>query len=214
MTFQRLTFRTGHFANARFAPDGQTAFYSASWDGNPRELFQARPRAGELSVGLRDANLLSVSRDGELAVLLPKVRRHPYHEFGTGDRVRQRRNAARDRGRRQRCRLLPMGNSSPLCARRAVCCSSSIRSARSGTGQREACSGRACSPMASASRSSRRKGTGSRSRSWTAPESGAEPGASVINISSGVTRLAPANTAVYSGTKGALDVITSVLRSG
>lgn len=36
-------------------------------------------------------------------------------------------------------------------------------------------------------------------------------GASVINISSGVTRLAPANTAVYSGTKGALDVITSVL---
>jgi dipeptidyl aminopeptidase/acylaminoacyl peptidase len=83
VTFQRLTFRTGHFANARFAPDGQTVFYSASWDGNPRELFQARPRAGELSVGLRDANLLSVSRDGELAVLLPKVRRHPYHEFGT-----------------------------------------------------------------------------------------------------------------------------------
>lgn len=36
-------------------------------------------------------------------------------------------------------------------------------------------------------------------------------GASIINISSGVTRLAPANSAVYSGTKGALDVITSVL---
>ena len=36
-------------------------------------------------------------------------------------------------------------------------------------------------------------------------------GGSIINISSGVTRLAPANSAVYSGTKGALDVITSVL---
>ena len=36
-------------------------------------------------------------------------------------------------------------------------------------------------------------------------------GSSIINISSGVTRLAPANSSVYSGTKGALDVITSVL---
>ena len=36
-------------------------------------------------------------------------------------------------------------------------------------------------------------------------------GGSIINISSGVTRLAPATSAVYSGTKGALDVITSVL---
>jgi Tol biopolymer transport system component/tRNA A-37 threonylcarbamoyl transferase component Bud32 len=83
VTFERLTFRSGHFANARFAPDGQTVFYSASWDANPRELFQARPRAGELSVGLRDANLLSVSRDGQLALLLPKLRAIPYHEFGT-----------------------------------------------------------------------------------------------------------------------------------
>src|SRR4249920_1676855 len=36
-------------------------------------------------------------------------------------------------------------------------------------------------------------------------------GGSIINISSGVTRLTPANSAVYTGTKGALDVITSVL---
>jgi eukaryotic-like serine/threonine-protein kinase len=83
VTFERLTFRSGHFPNARFAPDGQTVFYSAAWDANPRELFQARPRAGELSVGLRDANLLSVSREGELALLLPKLRAIPYHEFGT-----------------------------------------------------------------------------------------------------------------------------------
>jgi 3-oxoacyl-[acyl-carrier protein] reductase len=36
-------------------------------------------------------------------------------------------------------------------------------------------------------------------------------GGSIINIGSAVTRLAPAQSAVYSGTKGALDVITSVL---
>ena len=83
VTFERLTFRPGHFANARFAPDGQTVFYSASWDGNPRELYQSRPRAGELALGLRGVNLLSVSRDGELALLLPKLLAVPYFQTGT-----------------------------------------------------------------------------------------------------------------------------------
>jgi 3-oxoacyl-[acyl-carrier protein] reductase len=36
-------------------------------------------------------------------------------------------------------------------------------------------------------------------------------GASIINIGSGVTRLTPPNTAVYAGTKGAVDAITGVL---
>jgi len=36
-------------------------------------------------------------------------------------------------------------------------------------------------------------------------------GASIINISSGVTRIVPANSAVYTGTKGAVDAITGVL---
>jgi len=35
-------------------------------------------------------------------------------------------------------------------------------------------------------------------------------GASIINIGSGVTRITPPNTAVYSGTKGAVDTITGV----
>jgi hypothetical protein len=83
VTFERLTFRPGHFANARFAPDGQTVFYSASWDGNPRELYQSRPRAGELALDLQGANLLSVSRHGELALLLPKLLAVPYFQTGT-----------------------------------------------------------------------------------------------------------------------------------
>jgi 3-oxoacyl-[acyl-carrier protein] reductase len=36
-------------------------------------------------------------------------------------------------------------------------------------------------------------------------------GASIINIGSGASRLTPANSAVYTGTKGALDAITGVL---
>ena len=36
-------------------------------------------------------------------------------------------------------------------------------------------------------------------------------GASIINIGSGVTRITPANSTVYTGTKGALDAITGVL---
>ncbi len=36
-------------------------------------------------------------------------------------------------------------------------------------------------------------------------------GASIINIGSGVTRITPPNSAVYTGTKGAVDAITGVL---
>ena len=36
-------------------------------------------------------------------------------------------------------------------------------------------------------------------------------GASIINIGSGVSRITPANSSVYTGTKGAVDAITGVL---
>lgn len=36
-------------------------------------------------------------------------------------------------------------------------------------------------------------------------------GASIINIGSGVSRITPPNSAVYTGTKGAVDAITGVL---
>ena len=52
VSFERLTFRPGHFVNARFAPDGETVFLSADWDHNDLDLFQVRPKAGELALGL------------------------------------------------------------------------------------------------------------------------------------------------------------------
>jgi hypothetical protein len=80
LQYERLTYRQGHFTNARFAPDGQTVFYAAAWEGRPRELFQARPGGGgELSLGQTQSDLLAVSRSGELAILRPRIRNaNPY----------------------------------------------------------------------------------------------------------------------------------------
>ncbi|MEX0878933.1 MAG: protein kinase [Thermoanaerobaculia bacterium] len=69
--FQRLTFRRGAIVSARFAPDGKSVVYGAAWDGNPVEIFSARPESPESkSLGLPPANLFAVSREGELALSL------------------------------------------------------------------------------------------------------------------------------------------------
>src|ERR1051326_7619686 len=69
--FQQLTFRRGLVASARFTPDGQTIIYSALWEGRPSALFTTRPESPESrAVGLDETLLLSISRQGEMAVLL------------------------------------------------------------------------------------------------------------------------------------------------
>jgi hypothetical protein len=71
---KQLTFRRGTVTGARFAPDGQTIAYSASWDGKPNEVFMTRLDSQESrSLGLPPATLLSVSSSGELAILLTKA---------------------------------------------------------------------------------------------------------------------------------------------
>ena len=78
--FQRLTFRRGFLTSAKFAPDGNTIVYSAAWDGNPPEIFSTVPEnLGARPLGITDADLLSVSSAGELAILL-----HPVAGFGPG----------------------------------------------------------------------------------------------------------------------------------
>ncbi len=70
-TYRQLTFRRGSIRAARFGPDGQTILYSAAWQGNPTDVFTARPEAPESrSMGLPKTQLLSVSSNGEMAVLL------------------------------------------------------------------------------------------------------------------------------------------------
>src|SRR6185369_17123648 len=70
-TYRQLTFRRGSIRSARFAPDGQTILYSAAWQGNPVDVFTARPEAPESrSMGLSRTQLMSVSSVAEMAVLL------------------------------------------------------------------------------------------------------------------------------------------------
>ena len=69
--FRKITFRRGNLLRARFTPDGQTVVYSAAWDGEPSELYMTRIDGRESRrLGIAKADLLSVSRSGELAVLL------------------------------------------------------------------------------------------------------------------------------------------------
>ena len=68
-TFTRVTFRRGSVLNARFAPDGQSVIYGASWNGLPNEIFLTRPGSPESrSFGLTGADLYAISSAGEMAI--------------------------------------------------------------------------------------------------------------------------------------------------
>ena len=68
--FQRLTFRRGNIAGARFSPDG-TILFSAQWGTEPTILFSMRPgREESRPLGLPEARVLSVSSLAEMAMLI------------------------------------------------------------------------------------------------------------------------------------------------
>jgi dipeptidyl aminopeptidase/acylaminoacyl peptidase len=69
--FTRLTFRDGHVASARFAPDGQTIVYSAAFGEDPVQLYTTRPDSPQSrELGLKGSSILAISRGTELAVTL------------------------------------------------------------------------------------------------------------------------------------------------
>jgi serine/threonine protein kinase len=85
--YQALTFRTGSIGNARFTPDGNIV-YSAAWDGGQNQLYVGRtddPGAREL--GVKDAELLAISKRGELAVRLNSVILAGFAQVGTLARI-------------------------------------------------------------------------------------------------------------------------------
>lgn len=85
--YQQITFRTGQIINARFAPDG-TIVYNASWENNPNQLYLARTDDnGSRSLGNTDADLLAVSKNGELAIRLNSVGLGGYARIGTVARL-------------------------------------------------------------------------------------------------------------------------------
>jgi Tol biopolymer transport system component len=79
-TFRQLTFRRGSIHSARFAPDATTVVYGAAWDGAPLRVFTTRTDSVESSaLPLPDADLLAVSRTGEMALSLG--RRHLFNPW-------------------------------------------------------------------------------------------------------------------------------------
>jgi hypothetical protein len=75
VAFKRVTFRRGELRGARFAPDGDTLIYSASWEGLPPEVFIGNRRSPEARpLEIPEAEILAVSRSTELAILLRRDR--------------------------------------------------------------------------------------------------------------------------------------------
>ena len=70
-TYRPLTFRKGIIYNARFLPDGQSYVYTASWDGQPGDVYMGTLNAPEArALGMSGSNLMAVSSTGEMALLL------------------------------------------------------------------------------------------------------------------------------------------------
>ena len=66
-----VTYLRGVVSTARFAPDGESIVYSASWQGEPYGVFHGRVegRGDARDLQLKDGRVLSISRAGEMAVL-------------------------------------------------------------------------------------------------------------------------------------------------
>ncbi|HVS03636.1 MAG TPA: protein kinase [Thermoanaerobaculia bacterium] len=86
-SYRPLTLRRGVITGARFAPDGATVYYSAAFGAEPSHLYVTRLEGSESQrLELPPAMLLSVSRNGELLVLLTGER-NPGNAVGTLARV-------------------------------------------------------------------------------------------------------------------------------
>jgi Tol biopolymer transport system component len=82
--FTRLTFRGGHVAAARFAPDGQTIVYSAAFGDDPVQLYTTRPDSPQSrELGLKGSSILAISHAAELAITLDHTFRSANVSWGT-----------------------------------------------------------------------------------------------------------------------------------
>ena len=83
-SFLQLTFRRGTILSARFALDGKTILYSAAWSGNPMEIFVGQLEHPESRpFGLPGAEVLAISRSGQVAASLDRVTAGSYRRTGT-----------------------------------------------------------------------------------------------------------------------------------
>ena len=86
-SYHQLTFRRGTIYSARFAADGDTVLFSATWNGNPLDIYEMRSGTPDSKAfGLTDAHMLAVSSSSEMAVLLNS--QHLYHSVRRGTLAR------------------------------------------------------------------------------------------------------------------------------
>ncbi len=70
LNFKPVTFEEGFVFAARFGSDGRTIVYSADWDRQPRDVFVTSLDSPDFRpLGFTGADLLALSRSGELAIL-------------------------------------------------------------------------------------------------------------------------------------------------
>jgi serine/threonine protein kinase/Tol biopolymer transport system component len=83
-SYHRLTFQRGTIWSARFAPGGQAIVYGAAWNGKPFQLFTMTINGPESrSLELPDADIMSVSPTGEMAISLGCHFHHTFKTKGT-----------------------------------------------------------------------------------------------------------------------------------
>ncbi len=86
-SYHQLTFRRGTIYSARFAADGETVLFSATWNGNPLDIYEMRSGTPDSkALGLTDAHVLAVSSTSEMAVLLKS--QQLYHSVRRGTLAR------------------------------------------------------------------------------------------------------------------------------
>src|SRR5579862_7637698 len=82
--FSRVSFHRGQVVRARLAPDGKSVFYSAKLNGTPADTDVVREDYPEsIPVGLHGGVLLSISQQGQMAVLVRPVHYAHFQWYGT-----------------------------------------------------------------------------------------------------------------------------------
>jgi hypothetical protein len=82
---KRLTFQRGQVTAARFLSDGQSVVYAAAWGDEPLQLYSVRlDSPGSRPIGFKEADLLAVSCNSELALGLGAGKRLIFTGMGPG----------------------------------------------------------------------------------------------------------------------------------
>lgn len=86
-SYHQMTFRRGTIYSARFSPDSDTVVFSATWNGEPLDIYEMRSGSPESkALGLADAQVLAISANSEVAVLLKS--QQLYHSVRRGTLAR------------------------------------------------------------------------------------------------------------------------------